>query len=159
MAFGIKQSWPKTNLFYKQKELLFGRTKRGIRGTEFLLSTRVADHSGRFALFCLFTHKWLKLWKIEVSLCKHNAFKVFILTAVHAPMKDLVLSTVVTYVKCIDYLIGKVITAPVSKRVAMLSRMRKNIKCTRQVPFIDLLFSLLLITAILCATAAGVLSL
>ena len=39
----------------------------------------------------------------------------------HAPMKDLVLSSVVAYVKCIDYLIGKV-----SKRVAMLSRMRKN---------------------------------
>lgn len=125
MAFGIKLSWPKTNLFYKQKELLFGRTKRGIRGREFLLSTRVADHSGRFALFCLFTHKWLKLWKIEVSLCKHNAFKVFILTAMHAPMKDLVLSSVVAYVKCIDYLIGKV-----SKRVAMLSRMRKNIMYT-----------------------------
>ena len=32
----------------------------------------------------------------------------------HAPMKDLVLSSVVAYVKCIDYLIGKV-----SKRVAM----------------------------------------
>ena len=125
VAFGIKLSWPKTNLFYKQKELLFGRTKRGIRGREFLLFTRVADHSGRFALFCLFTHKWLKLWKIEVSLCKHNAFKVFILTAMHAPMKDLVLTSVVAYVKCIDYLIGKV-----SKRVAMLSRMRKNIMYT-----------------------------
>ena len=43
----------------------------------------------------------------------------------YAPMKDLVLSSVVAYVKCIDYLIGKV-----SKRVAMLSRMRKNIMYT-----------------------------
>ena len=69
-------------------------------------------------------------------------------------MKDLVLRSVVAYVECVDYLISKV-----SERVAMLGRMRKTIKCTRQVPFINLLFSLFLITAILCATAAGVLSL
>ena len=32
----------------------------------------------------------------------------------HAPMKDVVLSSVVAYVECVDYLIGKV-----SKRVAI----------------------------------------
>ena len=53
-----------------------------------------------------------------------------------------------------EYLVGKV-----GKRLAILGRIRKNVNMYTQVPFIRLLFSLFLITAIQRGAAVGMLTL